>query len=142
MPHHHRIREVRLQLQVSIRTLANWLELTIGEARQLESPTSDVSLSVLKKIATHFQVPVGDLICEGDNDEVHRLRGFVIRVLKTCGALLKRLPEGAGRQGEWPVAGWGTMPQGVQPPSAGDVDAVRSRAAGAGSAAEGAAEGA
>lgn len=97
MPHYHRIRAVRLQLQVSIRTFADLLGVGIKSARDIESPENDVGLARLRVIARHFRVPVTELIVEDEGDELHQLRGFVVRVIKVCVAMEERsLASGEG----------------------------------------------
>lgn len=89
----HRIREIRLRQQLGCRTLGSKIGMSEGEFSQFERQ-DDVKLFQLVKIAQALGVPIAELIRDEPNDELLRLRGFVLRVVKSANTLIERLEAG------------------------------------------------
>jgi transcriptional regulator with XRE-family HTH domain len=94
----HRIREVRRREGVSIRTIVRKTGIDMGTVKALDNPVSDPTLSQLARFADAIEVPLCELICDADADEVQRLRGLLVRVSKITNLMLAKLPNGPARR--------------------------------------------
>lgn len=93
----HRLREVRLRQEVACRTMGLRLGMTPAQYRDLERSDSDITLSQLMALAECLHVPVAELVCDDQSNELQRLRGFVLRVVKTANTMIDRLEAGPGQ---------------------------------------------
>src|SRR5207244_3753211 len=88
----HRIREVRVQQEVSLRTAARHLEVDMRTAREQEEETSDLRLSDLYRWQQVLDVPVSELLSDAEEGVsaaiLHRAR--MVKVMKTAQAILER----------------------------------------------------
>ena len=88
----HRIREVRVQQEVSLRTAARHLEMDVRTAREQEGETSDLRLSDLYRWQQVLDVPVSELLSDAEEGVspgiLHRAR--LVKVMKTAQAMLER----------------------------------------------------
>lgn len=91
----HRIREVRLRQEVSLRTAARQMKLDIGSVRDQEEETADLKLSDLYRWQQVLEVPVAELLSDDDDSLsatiLHRAR--MVKVMKTAQAILERAPN-------------------------------------------------
>ena len=91
----HRIREVRVRQEVSLRTAARQMQLDIGSIRDQEEETSDLRLSDLYRWQQVLDVPVAELLSDADDSLsatiLHRAR--MVKVMKTVQAILERAPN-------------------------------------------------
>lgn len=93
----HRLREVREQQGVSVRTVARHLHMDAGEVRQQETATSDLKLSDLYRWQTVLDVPISTLLVE-DSDPLSPAiaqRAKLVRIMKTVVAMSED-PHSAG----------------------------------------------
>jgi hypothetical protein len=88
----HRIGEVRVQQEVSLRTAARHLGIDLRTAREQEAETSDLRLSDLYRWQEVLDVPVSELLSDAEDglsaNLLHRAR--LVKVMKTAQALLER----------------------------------------------------
>lgn len=91
----HRIREVRLRQEVSLRTAARQMRMDIGSVRDQEEETADLRLSDLYRWQQVLDVPVAELLSDADDSLsatiLHRAR--MVKVMKTAQAILERAPS-------------------------------------------------
>jgi len=91
----HRIREVREQQGMSLRSAARRLQMEMSEVRAMEDPASDMLLSMLHEWQKALDVPVGSLLVDQDEPLsepiLHRAR--MVRLMKTAGALQERATD-------------------------------------------------
>lgn len=88
----HRIRDVREQQGVSIRSVARRLKIEPAEVRALEQETSDMPLSTLYQWQQALDVPISSLLLDSDDslsDPVLR-RARMVRVMKTAMAIREK----------------------------------------------------
>ncbi|MEZ6089327.1 MAG: helix-turn-helix domain-containing protein [Pirellulaceae bacterium] len=87
----HRIRTVREQQGVTIRTISRRTGVAMRDLRQEEKPTTDVSVSVLQRWAEALGVPLSELLVEPDmrlsQSIAHRAK--LVRVMKTVLSLIE-----------------------------------------------------
>lgn len=88
----NRIREVRRREGMSLRTVASQLHTTLPMARKFDDPESDLYLSDVHRMADVLGVPAAELVDDVDADEAVRLRGTMIRVMRSVNTLLSKLP--------------------------------------------------
>jgi transcriptional regulator with XRE-family HTH domain len=90
----HRIREVRIQQGVSLRTAARHMQSDVRTARQEEEETTDLTLSQLYQWQKVLDVPVSELLAESDESLSRPImeRARMVRVMKTAQALLEKAP--------------------------------------------------
>ncbi|PQO45808.1 helix-turn-helix domain-containing protein [Blastopirellula marina] len=95
----HRIREVRKEQGVSLRTAARRLGITSSQVRDEEEETSDLLLTQLYRWSQALDVPVQDLLEEPECDlsAPIRQRAKLVRVMKTAKAILERSKESSIR---------------------------------------------
>jgi len=91
----HRIREVRLQQGVSLRTAARHLDSDIRTARTQEEETNDLRLSELYQWQKVLDVPVTELLAESDEPLSRPVleRARMVRIMKTAQAILEKSPS-------------------------------------------------
>lgn len=91
----HRIGEVRVQQEVTLRTAARHLGVDLRTAREQEDATSDLRLSDLYRWQQVLDVPVSELLSDAEDGVsptlLHRAR--MVRVMKTAQAILERAPS-------------------------------------------------
>ncbi len=93
----HRIQQVRMQQGMSLRTAARQLETDVRSIRAQEEATSDLRLSDLYRWQEALEVPVAELLQEG-NDPLSRPvaeRAKMVRIMKTAAAILESAPSPA-----------------------------------------------
>lgn len=91
----HRISEVRVQQEVSLRTAARHLGVDLRTAREQEEETADLRLSDLYRWQQVLDVPVSELLAdaeEGVSASILR-RARMVKVMKTAQAILERAPS-------------------------------------------------
>ena len=88
----HRLGESRRQEQISRRTVAQHLGITLEEARRQECATTDLPLSVLYKWSKVLGLPVAELVEEPSASLSTPLftRASLVRIMKTAMAILER----------------------------------------------------
>ncbi|MEM9351565.1 MAG: helix-turn-helix transcriptional regulator [Planctomycetota bacterium] len=93
----HRLREVRHQQGVSLRSAARKLGVSIQDVRHQESPGTDLPISTLLRWQAVLEVPLSDLLvdCDGPLSDPVEKRAAMLRVMKTAKALSEAT---AGRQ--------------------------------------------
>lgn len=85
----NRLREVREQQGVSVRTVARHLHMDAAQVRQQEMPNADISLSDLYRWQSVLEVPISTLLVE-ENDPLSPAiaqRAKLVRIMKTVMAL-------------------------------------------------------
>lgn len=122
----NRLREVREQQGVTLRTLSRRTGVSVRQLRQEEDPSSNLSLSALYRWQRALETPVAELLVEPDAtlSPVVGQRAKLVRVMKTalsirerardqptrrlsemlCQQLLEVMPELAD-QSAWPSTG-------------------------------------
>ena len=87
----HRIRTVREQQGITIRTVSRRTGLAMRDLRHEEKPSTDVSVSVLQRWAKALGVPLSELLVEPDmrlsQSIAHRAK--LVRVMKTVLSLVE-----------------------------------------------------
>ena len=88
----HRIQEVRREQGISIRRAAQLMECTTEQARALEQPTADLTLTQLYDWQHVLDVPVADLLVEPDEALSPPVlqRARMVRLMKTVQAIIER----------------------------------------------------
>ncbi|OHB76001.1 MAG: hypothetical protein A2W31_08320 [Planctomycetes bacterium RBG_16_64_10] len=89
-PHHlHRVRAVRQQQGISLRCAARRLKLTVEQVTNLEKDTADMPLSMLYQWQNLLDVPLVDLLVDGDGplSEPILKRARMVRIMKTAAAI-------------------------------------------------------
>ncbi len=87
-PIFHRVREVRVLQGVSLRTMARRLGVDVKTCRELEAPSTNLTLAELRAIQQALDVPLGDLLI--DRDSLARPveeRAKMVKVMKTAVSL-------------------------------------------------------
>ncbi len=90
----HRIREVRLQQGLTLRTVARHMGVPVRVARAEEEGSYDLQISDLRRWQRVLGVPMEDLLCE-PQDSLSRPvmeRAQLVRVMKTAAAILETAP--------------------------------------------------
>lgn len=122
----NRLREVREQQGITLRTVARRTGVPVRQLRQEEDPSSDLSLAAIYRWQRALETPVGELLVEPDAalSPVVGQRAKLVRVMKTalsirerardvptrrlaemlCQQLLEVMPELA-EQNAWPTTG-------------------------------------
>ena len=88
----HRIRTVRLQQGVSLRTAARQMGSTIRELRKQEDESNDLKLSDLHRWQKALDVPLCELLVEPDHSTLSppvMERARLLRMMKTAQSLLE-----------------------------------------------------
>jgi transcriptional regulator with XRE-family HTH domain len=88
----HRIREVRLQQGVSLRTAARHLGSDIRTTRAQEEEANDLRLSELYRWQKVLDVPVTELLVESEESLSRPVleRARLVRIMKTAQAILEK----------------------------------------------------
>lgn len=91
-PIRHRIAEVRRQQRVSIRTASRKLGLPVSEASRQEMPDYDMKLSDLLRWQKALDVPVADLLVEGEGQLSAPIleRARMVKLMKTAATIQER----------------------------------------------------
>jgi transcriptional regulator with XRE-family HTH domain len=91
----HRIREVRVQQGVSLRTAARHMQSDVRSARQEEEEFTDLRLSQLYAWQRVLDVPVTELLVESEDPLSRPIleRARMVRVMKTAQAILEKAPN-------------------------------------------------
>ena len=91
----HRIRELRKQQGVTLRTAARKLGMPASQVREEERPDSDLLVSQLVTWADVLDVPIADLLEEPQNSlsSPIRERAKLVRIMKTAKAISERTQE-------------------------------------------------
>ena len=88
----HRIREVRQEQGVSLRSAARRMGTEVSKLKVQESSDSDLRLSELYQWQQALEVPVGDLLVEQQDDlsppVMHRAQ--MVRLMKTAAAIVEQ----------------------------------------------------
>ena len=88
----HRIRDVRQQQGISLRTAARNLGMEMREVRAQEEETADLHLSDLYRWQSALEVPLAELLVES-NEPLSRPvmeRAHMVRVMKTAQSILEK----------------------------------------------------
>lgn len=93
----HRLRTVRLQQGVSMRSVARQTGTDIRQLRLQEHETADLRISDLRKWQSALDVPLSELLVEPDEPLSRPVmeRARLVRVMKTAAAMLERAPTPA-----------------------------------------------
>ena len=85
----HQIATVRQKEKLSLSTLSRRLGMSVKDVRYLEDEYHDVPISILHRCATALQVPVSELLREGNESQCPRLRQrlLLVRAMKTVEAI-------------------------------------------------------
>lgn len=92
----HRLRTVRLQQGVSLRTAARQMGSTIRELRKQEDETADLRLSDLHRWQKVLEVPMAELLEEPDHSTLSPpvlQRARMLRMMKTAQSLKENASE-------------------------------------------------
>lgn len=122
----HRLREVREQQDMTLRTIARRTGISVRQLRQEEDPRSNLSLATLYRWQQVLETPIADLLVEPEMalSPVVGQRAKLVRVMKTalsirgrardqptrrlaemlCQQMLEVMPELA-EQSAWPSTG-------------------------------------
>jgi transcriptional regulator with XRE-family HTH domain len=94
-PRYHRVRMVRMQQGVSLRTIARQSGTDIRTLRQQEDESSDLTLSVLQQWQKALGVPIAELLEESDGCLSRPVleRARLVRLMKTAAAILQQSKE-------------------------------------------------
>ncbi|MCA9246315.1 MAG: hypothetical protein KDA42_04340 [Planctomycetales bacterium] len=93
----HKIREVRLQQGVSLRSASKRMQMDICDVRETEKPWNDIPVSILYVWQKALEVPAAHLLSEeeeGLSGPVLK-RARMIRLMKTAAALKERIEDPA-----------------------------------------------
>jgi transcriptional regulator with XRE-family HTH domain len=90
----HRIREVRLQQGLTLRTAARHMGASVRQLRIEEEETMDLRLSDLYRWQQTLGVPTEDLLCEPEGGLSRPVmdRARLVRLMKTAAAILENAP--------------------------------------------------
>ena len=96
----HRIRTVRRQQGISLRTAARHMGSNVRETRDQEDESTDLRLSDLYRWQEALEVPLEDLLVESDKplSRPVKERARMVRVMKTASAILELTPPGQLRR--------------------------------------------
>jgi len=90
----HRIRTVRRQQGISLRTAARHLGTNVREIRDQENESADLRLSDLYRWQAALDVPLEELLVESERPLSRPVleRAKMVRLMKTAAALLESAP--------------------------------------------------
>ncbi|MFH1923083.1 MAG: helix-turn-helix transcriptional regulator, partial [Planctomycetota bacterium] len=96
----HRLETVRRQEEISRRTVARRLGVSITEVKRQEDETTDLPLSVLYKWQEVLDVPISELLIEPEEplSSPVRNRAKMLRIMKTAVTILERTRQTAIRR--------------------------------------------
>ena len=85
----HRVAAVRQQQQVSLRSVARRLQLSIAEVRRQEQADSDLTVSQLLRWQQVLNVPLAELLVEADGQLAGPVleRSRMVKLMKTAAAI-------------------------------------------------------
>jgi len=85
----HRIADVRRRQGISVRSAARRMHTSIDQVRRQEEPASDMLLSELLRWQQALDVPLADLLVDGDGplSEPIMTRARLLRIMKTVRAI-------------------------------------------------------
>jgi len=88
----HRLETVRQQEEISRRTVARRLGVSVTEVKRQEDETTDLPLSVLYKWQEVLDVPISELLMEPEAplSSPVRNRAKMLRIMKTAVTILER----------------------------------------------------
>ena len=91
----HRVRTVRLQQGVSLRSAARHMRSDVRTLRKQEVETTDLRISDLQSWQRALDVPITELLAESETPLSRPVmeRAKLIRVMKTAAAILERSPN-------------------------------------------------
>ena len=91
----HRIRTVRQQQGISLRTAARHLGSNVREIRDQEDESTDLRLSDLYRWQAALDVPLEELLIESERPLLRPVleRAKLVRVMKTAAAILELAPN-------------------------------------------------
>jgi len=86
----HRLKEIRNQQDISIRSLSRRMNVTASEVRMQEEPDFDLRLSTLYRWQQALGVPAAELLVEADDglSAPIQLRARLLRMMKTIATIL------------------------------------------------------
>ncbi|MCG8583533.1 MAG: helix-turn-helix transcriptional regulator [Pirellulales bacterium] len=96
----HRVRTVRVQQGISLRTVARGRHVSLRQVRREESPHSDLNLSTIYQWQSFLEVPVADLLVE-NQDPLSRPvmeRARMVKLMKTIATIRERATDGEVKQ--------------------------------------------
>jgi transcriptional regulator with XRE-family HTH domain len=90
----HRIREVRLEQGLTLRTAARHMGASVRQLRAEEEEMNDLRLSDLYRWQEVLGVPMEDLLCEPNGALSRPImeRAGLVRLMKTAAAILENAP--------------------------------------------------
>ena len=96
----NRIREVRYQQGVSLRTACRHLGLDVKTVREQEEETTDLNLSDLYRWQQALDVPVAELLSEDEAPLSRPVmeRARLVRIMKTVAAIQEQAPNASMRR--------------------------------------------
>lgn len=91
----HKIREVRLQQGVSLRSASKRMQMDIGDVRETEKPWNDIPVSLLYVWQEALEVPAQHLLADEEDGLSGPVlkRAQMIRLMKTAAALRERVED-------------------------------------------------
>ncbi len=89
----NRVREVILREGHSDRVVQLRCGLSCKELHELTKPNKDLTISQLQMFSAALEVPIAELVEDVMMDEVPRLRGALLRILKIANYLEERIAE-------------------------------------------------
>ncbi|MEO2011918.1 MAG: helix-turn-helix transcriptional regulator [Pirellulaceae bacterium] len=94
-PRYHRVRMVRIQQGVSLRSIARQTGTDVRTLRHQEDESSDLTLSVLQQWQEALGVPIAELLEESDGCLSRPVleRARLVRLMKTVAAILQQSKE-------------------------------------------------
>jgi transcriptional regulator with XRE-family HTH domain len=96
----HRIRTVRHQQGVSLRTAARRLNMGVDQVRAQEDEAADMTLSTLHRWQQLLEVPISDLLVDLDDplSEPILMRAQLVRLMKTAASLQGKIKTVSGKR--------------------------------------------
>lgn len=87
----HRLKQVRRQQQVSLRTIARRLNIGVAEARRQEDPKTDLPLNQLYAWQRALNVPVAELLVDSHLELSAPIyqRAQLVRLMKTVASMFE-----------------------------------------------------
>ncbi|HJN66272.1 MAG: helix-turn-helix domain-containing protein [Pirellulales bacterium] len=88
----HRIREIRAQHDVSLRSLARKMHVPVREIRAQEDPTCDLPLTAVYRWQKALNVPAAEILVEPDDrlSTPVNIRARLLRMMKTVVTILEK----------------------------------------------------
>lgn len=91
----HRLAEVRIAQGISLNSVAKRFGIEISEAREMERPETDLTLSELYKWQKILDIPIAELLIDPDDlpNNPIRTRGQLVRLMKTARSIRENAKE-------------------------------------------------